>query len=142
VEKCTELGVRRVIPLAAKRCERGSARLNLVRLRRIALEAAKQAGRSWIPEIAPVADIKSVCRGGGVLRPDLKGAELRVGEALARFPAAEWVTMLIGPEGDFTAMERVHMAGLGVVPVNLGGLTLRAETAAIAATALIVSAVP
>lgn len=49
--------------------------------------------------------------------------------------------MFIGPEGDFTLEETGLMAGLGGVPVNLGGLTLRAETAAIVATTLVMEAV-
>jgi len=141
VEKCTELGVRRIVPLAAARCERGGARPNYLRLRRIALEAAKQAGRSWIPEIASVADIESVCRGGGALIAAAKGADLRVREALARFPGAERVTLLVGPEGDFTSEETTLMIEMGAVLAGLGGLTLRAETAAVAAVALVVSAV-
>ena len=141
VEKCTELGVRRIAPLAAERCEREAERLNPDRLRRIALEAAKQAGRSWITEITAVTDIESACRGGGALLAALKGAELRIGKVLARFHRAERVTVFIGPEGDFTLEETGLMAGLGVVPVNLGGLTLRAETAAIVATTLVMEAV-
>lgn len=58
VEKCIELGARRITPLVVERCECAAERLNPDRLRRIALEAAKQAGRSWITEITAVTDIE------------------------------------------------------------------------------------
>ncbi|MHB9031280.1 MAG: RsmE family RNA methyltransferase [Candidatus Latescibacterota bacterium] len=140
VEKCTELGVRRIIPLAVKRCERENAKLNPDRLRRIVLESAKQSGRSWIPEIDSPVSLEPVCRRGGLLLAALLEAERGIDSALVREYSVKEITILIGPEGDFTPEERTLMSGCGVIPISLGGLTLRAETAAIAATALTVEA--
>jgi len=140
VEKCTELGVRRIVPLLLKRCERENTRLNPDRVRRIVLEAVKQSGRSWIPEIESPQELEPVCRRGGLLLAALQEAEQGIAPTLLREQSAREITILIGPEGDFTPEERTLMTGCGVIPVSLGGLTLRAETAAIAATALTVAA--
>jgi len=140
VEKCTELGVRRFIPLMVKRCERESARLNPERLRRIALESAKQSGRSWIPEIESPAGLESVCRREGLRFAALQEAQEEAVSGVIREHPRENITLLIGPEGDFTPEERSIMTQSGVKPISLGGLTLRAETAAIATTALVAAA--
>lgn len=140
VEKCTELGVRKIVPLAVERCEREGARLNPDRLRRIAREAAKQSGRSWIPEILPPAGLDTVCGHPGLLLAALQESGTGITRELAGARTAAGLTILIGPEGDFTVAERALMAGCGVIPVSLGGLTLRAETAAVTAVALTVAA--
>jgi 16S rRNA (uracil1498-N3)-methyltransferase len=142
VEQCTGIGVRRIVPLVTERGGQDSRGLNRDRLRRIALEAAKQSGRSHIPVIEEPADIESVCRRDTILLAAETDAELRVSEALARFHSPAEVIVLVGPEGDFTQSETARMAGLGVIPVTLGGLILRAETAATVAAALIVASVP
>lgn len=138
-EKCTELGIRRIIPLSVTRCERESARLNIDRLRRIVLESAKQSGRSWIPEIVSPDRLGSACRREGLLLVALQEAVRGIDSALVQEYSAKAITLLIGPEGDFTDEERLTILECGAMPVSFGGLTLRAETAAIAATALTVA---
>ncbi len=140
VEKCTELGVRRILPVIARRCERDSSRLNADRLRRIALEAAKQSGRSWVPEILPPDSLDSVCRSGELILAALLDAGRRITPELLRGGESGGVTLLIGPEGDFSEDERNTLREAGTVAVSLGGLTLRAETAAIVAMALTIEA--
>jgi 16S rRNA (uracil1498-N3)-methyltransferase len=140
VEKCTELGVRRIIPVTAKRCEQESRRLNPDRLQRIATEAAKQSGRSRIPELDPASDLAAVCEKGALLLSARQDAERAILPGLVQTAPASGVILLIGPEGDFTPEEHEYLAEKGAVPVTLGGLILRAETAAIAGVALIVTA--
>ncbi len=140
VEKCTELGVRRIIPVIAKRSEQESRRLNPDRLRRIALEAAKQAGRSWVPVIEPSAAIAEACAGEALPLAALQGADREIRADLLRAVPASGIILFIGPEGDFTPEERECLTVRGAIPVTLGGLILRAETAAIAGVALIAAA--
>lgn len=140
VEKCTELGVRRIVPYTAGRSERDSMRINPDRLRRIALEAAKQSGRSRIPEILMPEDLDTICRGGGLLLAALQDADRLITPELFRGRESADITILIGPEGDFTEAECDALRKAGAVSVTLGGLILRAETAAIVATALTIAA--
>ena len=138
VEKCTELGVRRIIPVVAKRSERENRKLNPDRLHRIALEASKQSGRSWTPIIERMMDIAEVCGEEALVLAALRGADREIRPECIH--GAARIILLIGPEGDFTPEERDLLTEKGAVPVALGGLTLRAETAAIAGVALVVAA--
>jgi len=135
VEKCTELGARRFIPVIAQRCMVKPGRINTERLRRIAREAAKQAGRSWIPEIYEPVELSELdapvnCR----LLVAAMNTEHEIGKVVQQVLHAASLTILIGPEGDFTGEELELLAQKGALPFSLGGLTLRSETAAIAAT--------
>jgi len=145
IEKATELGVERIQPVEAARSERGllaaSAR-RAERWERIAREAAEQSRRLRAPEILPAARLEdSLAEGGGV--------RFRLEEDAAP-PLASWLTqplaegrevlLLAGPEGGWTAGERDATARAGWQPASLGPRVLRAETAAIAAVAVVVSA--
>ena len=137
IEKCTELGARHFLPIVTQRCETAPERLNYERMGRIALEAAKQSRRSWIPQIeqpVPVMDIFE--HTGGDLLVALQSAENEMDAALKKLETSGGVTIVIGPEGDFTDEEWDILLAGGAVPVSLGGLTLRTETAAMAATVL------
>ncbi|MFA6472276.1 MAG: RsmE family RNA methyltransferase [Candidatus Latescibacterota bacterium] len=134
VEKCTELGVRRIIPLNAQRCEYSESRLNQDRLSRIALEAAKQSGRSWLPEIAPAAEIRTLSvQGEGIFVASQNALE-SIEDILNRV-TAEKLILAVGPEGDFTPEEYTCFSDRGASFFSLGELTLRSETAAISAVA-------
>lgn len=140
IEKATELGVNEIVPVESARSERGlerAARKRVERWRRIALEASQQSRRAFLPEIdEPVA----------------LGQALQF-EATHRFAfdedadvprwiapvvdASDSIAILIGPEGGWTEEERVEFTAAGWVRASLGLLILRAETAAIAALAVI-----
>ena len=131
VEQCTEIGVRRFVPLIAERCEVRPERIRRDRLESIVLSAAKQAGRSWLPEVGdPVsaADAAAEIGGTAFLCTGDAGRSL-VSAAAALAPDAP-VTVIVGPEGDFTPEERDRFLAAGAEPVSLGGLVLRSETAA------------
>jgi len=140
LEKCTELGVRRFIPLIAERCELNFvSRLKQERLEKIILEAAKQSGRSWVPGIAPAVTLMEFAqKTAGSVYLAYQKADKDLENVLGQNPADLPVTLVIGPEGDFTDEEYTAMISAGAVPFSLGGLILRSETAAITAAALIV----
>ncbi len=140
VEQCTELGVRRIVPVRMERCERESFRIRDDRLARIALEAAKQSARSWIPEIADTATIDEVCARPGFIIAAIPGSQGSIRDAAASAGTIREITVIIGPEGDFSPEENAFMTEHGAMPVSLGGLILRAETAAAVAVALVCDA--
>lgn len=134
VEKTTELGVTRIVPVTTRYTVARGAHLE--RWRRIVVAAAKQCGRTRIPvvdEPRPFAD---------VVRQPWPGLRLLAWEdeqsvRWADLPAATGaVTLLIGPEGGFDDGEVAAARAAGFVTVSIGRRVLRAETAAIVATAL------
>ena len=148
VQKAAELGVRQVVPVVTKLADvrlrdRGEASRRVERLRRIALEACKQSGRARVPEIdAPVpfeSLVKSAAADGAAWRvmfSERGGMSLGGAiEGLRGRPAA--VTALVGSEGGWTDEEIAQARDAGWAVVTLGGRVLRAETAAIAVTALL-----
>lgn len=140
IEKATELGVARIVPVVARRTEKHlahAAEKRVERWRRIAREAAQQSRRSDVPEIAEAAPLKLAAAGiesGLKILFDETETQRTVSEGLQ--DAAGAVTFALGPEGGWTAEEREMMLGAGWMPVTLGPRILRAETAAIAAMAI------
>jgi len=133
IEKATELGAARLIPIMTQRTV--AERVKLERLEAIAIEAAEQCGRAILPEIAeplPLARFLEQRDAGRTLYfADEAGGEA-VTDAFKPRPAL----ILTGPEGGFTDEER-HLirAAPNSVAVSLGPRILRAETAALAALA-------
>jgi 16S rRNA (uracil1498-N3)-methyltransferase len=133
VEKATELGAARLMPVITGRTI--AERVRLERLESIVIEAAEQCGRTILPDIAEPVDLKALLDRRDSARP-LYFADERGGE-----PAAEAFTpgpalILVGPEGGFTDDERALVrAATNTLPVSLGPRILRAETAALAALA-------
>lgn len=141
VQKATELGVSRIVPVITRRADvrlrdARDAEARVARWRRLALEAAKQSGRARVPSVETPAPFESLVSRAGPLRvlfAERGGAPL--GE-VARGAAAEAVA-LVGPEGGWEAEELEGASGRGWKLVTLGGRTLRAETAAVVACALV-----
>ena len=136
-----ELGVARLSPLltehseAGKVAERGAAKME--KWRRIAVEACKQSGNPWLPEIfepRPFIDWLSSLPAGGVYWLGSPGAH-PPGSG-GEDEEAENVAVAIGPEGGFSAREEEQAAQAGFLPVGLGPYVLRVETAAVAALAV------
>ena len=131
IEKAVEIGVDRVQLVETDHTD--SHRLNLSRLRAIAIEAAEQSGAMLVPDIVSPEPLATVLErwSGTVLFADEKtaGQTSRVAIATAKAPAA----ILIGPEGGFTDRERRMICDRqNAIPVSLGPQILRAETAAMA----------
>jgi 16S rRNA (uracil1498-N3)-methyltransferase len=134
VEKATELGVARLVPVATRRSV--VDRLNLDRLKAHAIEAAEQCERTALPEIAALERLESVLDAWPTERALLfadEGGGDPLSETCAPAPAA----ILIGPEGGFTDEERATISSHPQArPVSLGPRILRADTAAIAAVSV------
>jgi 16S rRNA (uracil1498-N3)-methyltransferase len=128
IEKLTELGVSRVIPLET---DRGRSRSSLDRWRRISLEACKQSGRSRALEIEAPRAVGSVLEEPGVLRMAHPGAGPLV------VPAGQPLVVLAGPEGGWSLEELALARSRGAELFGLGPRTLRTETAAIAVATLL-----
>jgi 16S rRNA (uracil1498-N3)-methyltransferase len=135
VEKLTELGVARLVPVIAQRTDAHlvkAAEKRVERWRRIAHEASQQSRRLAEPVIeAPVALKKFTAEGGKILL-----SENEKSVALADALGAGPVTLTIGPEGGWTADEERWFAEQGWQSASLGSTVLRAETASIAAVAV------
>jgi 16S rRNA (uracil1498-N3)-methyltransferase len=127
VQKLTELGVDVIVPFLAERSvvrwDPERADRNAERLRRVAIEAAMQSRRTWLPEVAEVATFAAVAALPGAARADMDGTP----------PGLDRPTLLIGPEGGWSEEERSAMPAA----VGLGPGVLRAETAAITGAVLL-----
>lgn len=132
VEKATELGAARLIPVITRRTI--VDRVKVERLQSIAIEAAEQCGRTMLPEFADPLPLRTFLeRNGG---RTLYFADESGGEAAASAFAPGPATILTGPEGGFSDEERALVCGApGAVAISLGPRILRAETAALAALA-------
>jgi 16S rRNA (uracil1498-N3)-methyltransferase len=132
VEKATELGVARLLPVITRRTV--VERLNLERLRAHAIEAAEQCERTALPELAEPQKLAATLKAWPAERL-LYFADEAGGEPFAPAPGA--AAILIGPEGGFTDEERAAIRALPQArPVSLGPRILRADTAALAAITL------
>jgi len=134
VEKATELGVARLVPVATRRSV--VDRLNLDRLRAHMIEAAEQCERTALPELVPLQPLDVLLRDWPPDRP-LLFADEGGGEPIAAVCTSAPAAILIGPEGGFTDEERDAIRALGQArPVSLGPRILRADTAAVAAVSI------
>jgi 16S rRNA (uracil1498-N3)-methyltransferase len=133
VEQAAQLGATRLVPLETDRAVSVATRLrnaHLERLRRRAREAIKQSGAAWAPAVdepLPLTEFLSRPRDGTAWLADAEGAPP------PGLPAAEPLTVAVGPEGGFTDEERALLLRAGFRPVRLGPHLLRFETAALAA---------
>ena len=154
VEKATEMGVDRIVPLIGERSERKVYKTE--RAQRIALSATKQSLKARIPEITEPVSVKSFladssCQSDASCHSERSEESLRliaycfedpehprtsIKEALSSFRGTD-VTVLIGPEGDFSPEEAALALRSGYTPVHLGPSRLRTETAAVTAAAAV-----
>ena len=139
VEKATEVGTDRFVPVIGEHSERKV--LKTERLRRIVLSAAKQSLKAAVPEIAEPLTVKefiaSVADSSALKMiaccfEDESHPRTSVMQALSGTDRREYI-VLIGPEGDFSREEVRLATEAGFIPVHLGESRLRTETAALAA---------
>jgi 16S rRNA (uracil1498-N3)-methyltransferase len=141
LQKATELGVSVIVPVvtehAIQRVRPGEEEARLVRWRKIVLNAAKQCGNTWLPEVRPLAKLQNFLDTSPrydlflVASLAIDAKPLRDVIANARDRERTSIAFLIGPEGDLTVREDSAARNAGAFPVSLGDLTLRAETAAL-----------
>ena len=149
IEKATELGVERIVPIVARRTEKNLAQAAATRVerwRRIAREAAQQSRRSDTVQISDPMQIKHAIREEPeamrlllaegerttMLRDALNTSDENLGKTGSRR-----IRLAIGPEGGWTPEEETLFSNEGWTPVSLGQRILRAETAAIAAVSIV-----
>lgn len=144
IEKCTELGVARIIPVIARRTDSHLAAASgkrAERWRRIAGQAAEQSRRASVPEISEPLKLADAMNGAAALRIVLAESEDQtlLRDIAKPVAASGGVALAVGPEGGWTEDELQSFQRAGWILASLGNTILRAETAAIAATALVAS---
>lgn len=143
LEKAVELGVQRIVPVLT---DRSIVRLDArdavkkhEKWQRLVLESCKQCGQAWLPELALPCSLDAALKQVGAeptrliasLHPQAKPLRGMLNEN------ACGVAVSIGPEGDFSESEHQRMVDDGWLPWTLGGLVLRAETAAVCALSIL-----
>ena len=144
IRQATEIGATRIVPLLTERCivKVDDPARRQEKWQRVALEACKQCGRNWLPRVDPPMRLNAF------LASQIDLAELRCVAALSpdAQPLAHWwpegkppvsVSLLTGPEGDFTPRELESLISIGYRPLWLGPHILRADTAATYAMSII-----
>jgi len=147
IEKCTELGVMRIVPVIARRTEArlaSAAAKRTERWRKIALQASEQSRRTTPPEIAAPLKLQEVASVPGDLRIVLAESErqAQLVDVVSSHRAEGETILAIGPEGGWTDAELQIFHEAGWTSASLGSTILRAETAAVAATAITMSELP
>lgn len=140
IQKSVELGVTRIVPLAAKRSvvklREGRTSKKLAHWRGVARSAAEQSGREILPEVTAPEETNE-----WLTRPRSQAVLLLLDQdaerSLDELPKAAAATLLVGPESGLTSEEKTQAKQNGCVSVRLGPRVMRSETAGIAALAVI-----
>jgi len=146
IQKATELGVWRIIPLLSQRVtthlEGEGIEHKAEKWRQTAVEAVKQCGQRWLPRVDPPTTLPALLARGDKFDLTLVASLQDDRRHLrAYFPAGasrpQVICIWIGPEGDFAPKEMEAIKGAGALPITLGPLILRSETAALCALSII-----
>ncbi len=145
IEKCTELGVSRIVPAIARRTDSRLAAASVKRVQRwerIARQASQQSRRAAAPEIAAPIKVSEAFPLQAGLRIVLSESEDQtlLREVVKPQTANGGIVLAAGPEGGWTEGELESFRQAGWISASLGNTILRAETAAMAATAIVASA--
>jgi len=144
IEKCTELGVERIVPVISRRTDSHLAAASAKRAerwRRIARQAAEQSRRATPPEISEPLKFADALNVPAALRIVLAESEDQtlLRDIVKPEAASGGIALAVGPEGGWTEDELQLFQRSGWISASLGNTILRAETAAIAATAVVAS---
>ena len=145
VQKATELGAAAIFPVLSERVivrvDREEAESKREKWQRVAIEACKQSGQNFLPEVSLPLTMEALLAAQAAayelviiasLQPGSRHLKALLEEHTAmRGKAPSSVLMLIGPEGDFTPAEINRAMGAGAQPMTLGPIVLRSETAAL-----------
>jgi 16S rRNA (uracil1498-N3)-methyltransferase len=136
VQKAVELGVKRLIPLETVRCDvKTPTTSRMERWRRISLEATKQSGRAAVMQLAETVTVSDLIAASQ--RENVVLFSERNGVSLTAIPPTSTLIAIVGPEGGWDDSEILSAENAGVKIVTFGGRILRAETAAIACSAIL-----
>ena len=148
-QKCTEIGVAAFAPMVTLRCNVGNtvAEDKYGRWERIISEAAEQSERGRLPQLFPVQFFSSACeqlRGASFIaceRGNRRSVRVEIAERAGpgRNQRPFAMNLLVGPEGGFAPEEIEEAVSHGIIPVGLGPRILRAETACIVGSALLLA---
>ena len=139
IEKCTELGVARIVPVVARRTDShlGGATIKRVeRWRRIAKQASEQSRRVSPPDILDPSQFRDLLTMNAEVRIVLSEVEEQVSLKNAVPPNATSLLIAVGPEGGWKEEELVQFSAAGWISASLGDTILRSETASIAAVSI------
>ena len=150
VRQATEIGAARIVPLLSERTQvhldGDRAGKKLEKWRTTAIEAAKQCGNPWLPEITAIQALATFISSAKdydlKLVASLHGGAASLKKSLGHYAAKHGhpprkVLWLVGPEGDFSPAEMTVAISAGFQPVTLGPLVLRSDTAAICALSIL-----
>src|SRR5271170_1359096 len=142
IEKATELGVSELAPLqsdhSVAHVDEEKAEAKVEKWQKLTIEAAKQCGQNWLPVVhppqAPKDFFTAIPRGAvkfiASLQHEARPLKAALREHLLNLKPGTPIVVMIGPEGDFTPAEIGQARSAGFIPVSLGKIILRAETAA------------
>ena len=136
VQKATELGVMRIGVFSSRYCAAYMNENKLERLRRVAREAAKQCLRATVPEVVYYETLEEALRAGEGSRHKLFACEFAQKSEADLAAIAGSTALIVGSEGGFTREEAEEARAAGFALLTLGRRILRAETAAVALTAV------
>ncbi len=136
IEKATEIGINTITPVICRRSERRELRID--RLEKVLLSAAKQSLHLHLPKLNNIMSLAEFLKANkdSTSKKFIAYCEEHTSHLKNSFDAAESITVLIGPEGDFTSEEVSMAKECGFLPVSLGDSRLRTETAGVMATAI------
>ena len=135
LQKATELGIRKIIPIISERTE--VKEINFERANKIVIEATEQSNQLEPPQISEILNLKDFLN---INRNKIFFADISSDYSLEKkdFKEGETVTVLVGPEGDFSPIEReLILNGSTTVPFSLSKNILRTDTAVISAISLV-----
>lgn len=150
VRQATEIGTARIVPLLSERTQvhldGDRAEKKIEKWCTIAIEAAKQCGNPWLPEITAIQNLATFIPSAKdydlKLVASLHGGAASLKKSLAHYAAKHGhpprkMLWLVGPEGDFSPAEMTAAITAGFQPVTLGPLVLRSDTAAVCALSIL-----
>ena len=144
IQKAVELGVHRIVPLLSERVvtqlDPEGAKAKAVKWRTIAVEAIKQCGSAWLPQVEAPLSLQAFLQRGeyfdlaliGSLQEKRRHPRIYFDEYVAAHgKVPNTLALWVGPEGDFTPAELEAVQVAGARPMTMGRLVLRCETAAV-----------
>lgn len=149
IQKATELGVSSIIPLLSERTvvqlDRDDLEKKQQKWQRVAIEACKQCGQNWLPQVALPTSVDAFAKKASTplrivaaISPEARSLQRILADWDEENPERPTsATVLIGPEGDFTPAEISTAISAGFAPLSLGPIILRSETAAIYAVSIV-----
>ncbi len=148
IQKATELGVSVIVPLLSERTivqlDGEDLGKKQQKWQRIAIEACKQCGQNWVPEVMSPMKVEAFARQAkdslkliAAISPEAQNLKaILAARQQESDPTPDAASLMIGPEGDFTPAELSRAYSFGFAPLSLGPIILRSETAAIYALSI------